>query len=119
MLHTYGHFAEGLSHEDLRSWHLNRAALANARTNWAEATFCIERNLTRMREAGCTSPFYIDRCMALMMEGFEAMQDAFLALTDEGQVLRSVHPFGGLLSQDERLEIIRRTSRHPQNGSGR
>lgn len=98
-----------LAREDRRSWLLNAAALRKAEADWPRAVVLIESNLIRMEAAGWTSPLYIERCRVLLAEGIESMRSVFLALTDEGQVLRSVHPFAGLLTHEERIEIIKMT----------
>ena len=62
------------------------------------------------------SPAYVSRCRDLMRQGPEAMKRVFLAITDEGQVLRSIHPWVGLLPNDERLAILRATRRFSSSG---
>lgn len=106
-----GRSLSDLTYEDLRSWHLNAAALSKAAADWDRAAELIRSNLDRMEQAGTTSAVYIERLRELLSQGQDTMRAVFLSLTDEGQVLRSVHPFAGLLSQAERLEIIRQTAR--------
>lgn len=100
-----------LSFVDTRSWHLNEAALARAACDWPAASKVIARNLDRLEQEKRAAPAYLARCRELFEMGPEAMQDAFLALTEEAQVLRSIHPFAGLLNEEERAAILKRTQR--------
>lgn len=100
-----------LSPEDRRSWHLNAAAIAHARADWSRAKAVITLNLDRMERRQTVSPTYIARCRELVSLDIDEMAAVFLALTDEGQVLRSVHPWAGLLPNDERLKILAATRR--------
>lgn len=98
-----------LTPEDNRSWHLNRAALDHACRDWPSASIIIENNLQRLERKQLVAPAYIVRCRELFEQGPEQMREAFLALTDEGQLLRSIHPFAGLLETSERQEVLERT----------
>lgn len=100
-----------LSPEDLRSWRLNEAALAHACRDWGRVAPIIRRNLDRLRRERRIAPGYLDRCAELFLRGPETMRAAFLDLTHEGQVLRSIHPFAGLLTPAERNAILRETRR--------
>lgn len=95
--------------EDIRSWHLNEAALHQACCDWQAASKIIRRNLERMSRKKLVAPRYILRCRELLEAGPEQMTAAFLAITDEGQLLRSIHPFAGLLTATERQAILDRT----------
>lgn len=97
--------------EDRRSWRLNAAAIAHARADWPKAKAVINLNLDRMEQRQTVSPAYIARCRGLVALGIDEAAAAFLALTEEGQVLRSVHPWAGLLPNDERLKILAETMR--------
>lgn len=101
----------GLTYEDYRSWHLNSAALDNACRDWTDASKIIAHNLDRLERERRLAPTYLARCRELFEKGPEDMRSAFLALTEEGQVLRSIHPFAGLLGPDERAKILERTSK--------
>ena len=57
------------------------------------------------------APAYVSRCRDLVKQGPVAMKAAFLEVSDEGQALRSVHPWAGLLPNAERLAILRETRR--------
>ncbi len=101
-----------LSIEDRRSWHLNATAIEHACSDWATAYPVIIRNLDRMEREKRVARAYVSRCRHLMQQGPEAVREAFLALSEEGQVLRSIHPWAGLLPNAERLEILRKTRTH-------
>lgn len=105
---------DDLSHEDKRSWRLNEAALAHACQNWERAAPIIARNIERLEQERRIAPGYIARCKELFAAGPQVMRNAFLDLTDEGQALRSVHPFAGLLLRDERNRILRETRPDPR-----
>lgn len=102
---------EELSHEDKRSWHLNAAAIEHACADWPKAVTILTRNLDRMERDRLVAPNYISRCRDLMRRGPETMKSAFLEFTHEGQLLRSIHPWAGLLPNKERLSILRATKR--------
>lgn len=100
-----------LAYEDKRSWHLNEAALDHACRDWGAAAEVIKHNLDAMGEHHRIAPRYLQRCYDLLAQGPVEMRTAFLGLTDEGQVLRSIHPFAGLLPERERREILQHTKR--------
>ena len=100
-----------LTPEDRRSWRLNEASIRHAMADWPSARRLVTANLDRMARNERVAPAYITRCRGLLEQGPEAMKAAFLALTDEGQVLRSVHPWAGLLPDAERMAILRATRR--------
>lgn len=100
-----------LTYEDNRSWHLNEAALRHACQDWTAASKVIQHNLEVMGEQHRIAPHYLDRCYELLAKGPVEMRTAFLSVTDEGQVLRSIHPFAGLIPAQERLEILDRTKK--------
>lgn len=102
-----------LTSEDFRSWHLNAAGLEVASRKWSEASVLIARNLERLGREGRVAPGYLERCRKLFEKGPDAMREGFLTLTEEGQVLRSIHPFAGLLKPEEREEILQRTRKRP------
>ena len=104
-----------LSHEDRRSWHLNAAAIGHACADWPAAEIVVTRNLDRMDRDERVTPAYVARCRSLLGQGSEAMKNAFLAITDEGQLLRSIHPWAGLLPNSERIAILRATRRLSEN----
>lgn len=108
-----------LTPEDKRSWRLNEAALAHASRDWPSASKIIARNLDRLEREQRAAPAYIARCRDLFAQGPDEMREAFLALTDEGQVLRSIHPFAGLLPQREREMILRQTRKDRQTNEAR
>jgi hypothetical protein len=56
--------------------------------------------------AECCGERYLDRWDELIAGGPDVLTVVLLEETDEGQVLRSICPFGGILSEDERLQII-------------
>jgi len=100
-----------LSLEDRRSWQLNAAAIKHACADWPTAKIIVAQNLDRMDLGRRVAPGYVSRCRDLLRLGPEAMKAAFLALDDDGQVLRSIHPWAGLLPNAERLAILRATRR--------
>ena len=102
---------DDLSPEDPRSFRLNEASLAHAWRDWAGASGIIGRSIERMRGRGGVAPAYVERCAELLKAGPAVMTATFLALTGEGQALRSVHPLAGLLPPHERHGIARRTLR--------
>lgn len=116
---AYLHIMElnALSLEDRRSWHLNAAAIAHACADWTSAHPVVMRNLDRMDRERRVAPAYVSRCRDLMQQGPQAVREAFLAISEEGQVLRSIHPWAGLLPNAERLAILRNTRRQTEDES--
>lgn len=108
---------DGLTQEDRRSWHLNAASIAHACGDWPRARRILVRNLDRMDREHRVAPAYVAKIRSLMEQGPEVMKERFLALTDEGQMLRSIHPWAGLLPNAERLEILRATKRMVEDES--
>lgn len=104
-----------LSAEDRRSWQLNAAALAIAVADWERWVPKLRANLATMRQANPPARVYLDRIEALIGEGPISFRDAMLAVTDEGQVLRSCSPLAGIMPDAERQRVLRAT-RAPLSG---
>lgn len=115
MAYLSGMNLRSLTPEDIRSWHLNAAAIRHACADWNQATIIVSRNLDRMELEKRVAPVYVARCRELMQQGPNAVKAAFLALTDEGQLLRSIHPWAGLLPNAERLAVLHATRRPLQD----
>src|SRR5262249_31955187 len=96
-----------MTQEDRQSLILNSRALQAARHDWPRAVGIICRNLATMRAAESCSARYLDTWQRLTAQGPDVLATVVLAETDEGQVLRSVSPLGGLLSKSDRLRIIK------------
>ncbi|MGC8476640.1 MAG: hypothetical protein ACP5NP_09835 [Acetobacteraceae bacterium] len=100
-----------LSAEDNRSWHLNAAALARAVADWERWEPKIRANLATARRAAGPACPWLDRLEALVDQGSEALREAMLAITAEGQVPRSCSPLAGILPEADRQRVLRATSR--------
>jgi len=60
------------------------------------------------RQAGATrSDVLWDEWEQLLAEEFAALESAALVESDHGQLLRSVSPLGGLVSQSERMALLK------------
>jgi hypothetical protein len=75
-------------------------------SDWDRHVPTIRRNLATMRRAGSCSALYLDRWEQLLAAGPETLCEVVLADTDEGQVLRSVHPLAGILAPHERWRVL-------------
>lgn len=96
-----------MTREDRQSLILNSRALQAARHDWPGAIGVIRRNLDTMRAAKSCSARYLDKWQQLIAQGPDVLATVVLAETDEGQVLRSVSPLGGILTEGDRLRIIK------------
>ncbi len=94
--------------EDNQSFLLTQAALNQAAKAWPEARILMARNIATMRRAESCSEKYLRRWEQLIDQGLDPLREVVLAETDEGQVLCSASPLAGLLSDEQRLGIIRR-----------
>jgi hypothetical protein len=117
LAYLHGMDLNALSPEDRRSWQLNAAAIAHACSSWSTAKIVVTRNLDRMDREKRVGPAYLARCRDLVQQGPEVMKAAFLDVSDEGQLLRSIHPWAGLLPNTERFAILRETRRQPEDES--
>jgi hypothetical protein len=96
-----------LSPEDERSWRLNEAALDAAAADWPIASARIRDHLARLATNGSASNELIERYQELVDLGPSVLRAEVLALTDQGQALRSLHPLAGLVEPKLRYRIIR------------
>jgi hypothetical protein len=96
-----------LSPEDERSWRLNEAALDAAAADWPTAAAKILDHLARLATHNSASPALIRRYRELVGLGPSALRAEVLAVTDQGQALRSLHPLAGLVEPKLRYKIIR------------
>jgi hypothetical protein len=96
-----------LSPEDERSWRLNEAALDAAAADWPTASAKILDHLERLATHKSASPNLIRRYRELVGLGPSALRAEVLAMTDQGQALRSLHPLAGLVEPKLRYKIIR------------
>lgn len=71
----------------------------------------IKANPGRLSREERTALRFLARCRELLEAGPKEMLSAFFALTEEGQMLSSVHPFAGLPDAKVREEIHERTRR--------
>jgi hypothetical protein len=99
--------AAAMTPEDLKSFRINLAGLQSARKNWPAALVVIRKNLATMRAAESCSERYLDRWEELLAGGPDQVAEIILAQTSEGQVLRSLCPFAGLIDEDERRRIVK------------
>jgi predicted nucleic acid-binding protein len=97
-----------MSKEDLRSLALTRAAVERLVGEWSRHVPLVRRNIAVMRRAGSCAERYLARWEALLAAGPEALAATALADSGEAQVLRSVHPFAGILSPRERWAVLAR-----------
>jgi predicted nucleic acid-binding protein len=95
-----------MSKEDLRSLALTRAAVERLVGEWPRHVALVRQNIAVMRRAGSCAERYLARWEALLTAGPEALAATILADSDEAQVLRSVHPFAGILSPRERWAVL-------------
>jgi hypothetical protein len=91
---------------DLRSLALSRAAVERLVGDWPGHVPLVRRDIAAMRAAGSCAELYLARWEALLVAGPETLAATILAGSDEAQVLRSVHPFAGILSPRERWAIL-------------
>jgi hypothetical protein len=98
-----------MTREDHQSLALTRLSLTKAAEAWPEAKAILRRNIQTMRAAESCADKYLLRLEQLAEQGFDQFSEVLLRENDEGQVLRSVAVLSGILTQDERLEIIRRS----------
>lgn len=96
-----------LSPEDERSWRLNAAALEAAAADWPTASAKILDHLARLATRRAASPELIGRYRELVGLGPSVLRAEVLAITDQGQALRSLHPLAGLVEPKLRYRIIR------------
>jgi hypothetical protein len=85
-----------------------RVALEKAALDWPAAVAIIRRNIGTMRRAESCSERYLARWEELVEQGRDIVVAVILADTNEGQVLRSIFPMGGILTEFERLTFLAR-----------
>ena len=85
---------------------LTHAAIQRLLADWPCCAPLLLRNIATMRRAGSCAEEYLARWEGLVRAGPDALAAAALAGTDEAQVLRSVHPFSGLLTPAERWAVL-------------
>jgi len=100
-----------MTREDSRSLALSRAAVQRLSADWDRWVPMVRRNLDLMRARSTCSRVYLDRWEDLLARGPEEVAAVVLAPTDEGQVLRSIHPFAGILHPRERWALLAERAR--------
>jgi hypothetical protein len=96
-----------MNREDRQSLALTRLSLTKAHRDWPKAEAIVRRNIQTMRAAGTCADKYLARLEQLIEQGVGQFSEVLLRENDEGQVLRSISVLSGILTQDERLLIIR------------
>ena len=104
--------------ERLRSLWLHRAVAGRLARDPERVLARAARNLHRLERAhpSGVSARYLARCRDLIAEGPEAVMRALVDESPEFDELRQSSPFAGVLSDAERLAILRAARRH---GAGR
>ena len=103
-----------LTRSERRSWRLHRQ-LSNhlTRTSLEEWRPTIERNLERLRSGVSGEPHgrNLDRWRSLIDRGdVPGLRRVLTGLDRDSIEMREVSPMGGLLSQDERMDVLQMAS---------
>ncbi|MET3142488.1 UNVERIFIED_ORG: putative heme iron utilization protein [Arthrobacter sp. UYEF2] len=74
------------------------------------------RNIARMRETprATIAERWLDEWAHLLGGPIDSLIQRMLAINERGIDLRQISPFAGALTQDERLDAIRRARRTPE-----
>ena len=94
-----------------RCLRLVRTAIARMEADWDSGVRLVERHLDVMRRGETCSEHYLDAIVAALRRGPESFRHLMLAEDDQGQVLRSIFPFGGLVSNADMLQVVREVPR--------
>jgi hypothetical protein len=92
---------------DLRSLALVQIALGRMARDWGAGERIVRRNLETARRAECCDERLLEQIECALSHGPVVFTETFLRQDDLGQLLRSVSPFAGLVTPDERLMVIR------------
>ncbi len=99
-----------LTHSERRSWRLHRQLSTHlTRTSLEQWRPTIERNLERLRNGVSAEPHgrNLDRWMSLIDRGdVPGLHRVLTGLDRDSIEMREVSPMGGLLSQDERMDVL-------------
>lgn len=103
-----------LTRSERRSWRLHRQlSMHLTRTSLERWQPTIERNLERLRNGVSGEPHgrNLDRWMSLIDRGdVQGLHRVLTGLDRDSIEMREVSPMGGLLSQDERMDVLQMTS---------
>jgi transcriptional regulator with XRE-family HTH domain len=103
-----------LTHSERRSWRLHRQLSTHlTRTSLEQWRPTIERNLERLRSGVSGEPHRrnLDRWMSLIDRGdVPGLHRVLTGLDRDSIEMREVSPMGGLLSQDERMDVLHMAS---------
>ena len=99
-----------LTHSERRSWMLHRRLSRRlTKTSFQEWLPTLERNLDRMRD-GVRGPVHIRKVQGwadlIEREDVVGLHRAMTGLDRTSIEMREVSPFGGLLPEEERLQIL-------------
>lgn len=98
---------------DLRSLEFHNAVALKLKENTRLLTIAIE-NMDRWERLGYSvqSKPLREKWKKLINGPLEALIERMVEDSEEMQELRSASPFAGILSDEERMEVIRKTSRN-------
>lgn len=103
-----------LTRAERRSWRLHRQLSTHlTRTSLEQWRPTIERNLERLRNGVSGEPHArnLDRWLSLIHRGDVPRLHRVLTGLDRDSIeMREVSPMGGLLSQDERMDVLQKAS---------
>ena len=103
-----------LNRSEQRSWRLHRRLSTHlTRTSLEQWRPTIERNLERLRKGVSGEPHgrNLDRWMSLIDRGdVPGLHRVLTGLDRDSIEMREVSPMGGLLSQDERMDVLQMAS---------
>jgi len=103
-----------LTRSERRSWRLHRQLSTHlTRTSQEQWRPTVERNLERLRKGVSGEPHMrnLDRWRSLIDRGdLPGLRRVLTGLDRDSIEMREVSPMGGLLSQDERMAVLRMAS---------
>jgi hypothetical protein len=107
-----------MNRSDRRNYELHRAVVARLRKQPAMVLGVALRNIERYRQSSGDHPD-LREWEQLLVAGPDAVVVALLDEGERGQRLRSSTPFAGVISPQERRDVLARLEKEPPIGSRR
>ncbi len=96
-----------MNSSDRLAYVISEAMLDAFEADPARGLAIARKNIAVINRASPNSRSYMDTWEALLSGPFDVLRARVLALTDEGQVLRSTTPLAGLVDEETRQALLR------------